>query len=241
MSEEITIFMPLSGRWHLWERRRSWLLRQRYPREKLHFVAANCSGEKLSFSTLFLGSELTGWSSINLYSQPVGRPGLADDPKRDPGEVYDAMLKIYQRMIEDVRTNKILILEDDVFADNPSLITKLLLSFDEQTISASVAYQHREQPQNYCCWLHGKHLPIRNAFSGDLQEYKQEYEVDGHGFGCCLVDTDHFRSIFNWQVASKTTNHLDWDFFVKSGKSGYRSVVDFSIQADHCFARNRPD
>jgi hypothetical protein len=121
-----------------------------------------------------------------------------------------------------------LVLEDDVFADDHQLIQKLMGHFQDDVLSVSVAYPHREQPHNFCCW------DDRHKFVSRCDSTPGVREIKGHGFGCCMFDVEKARAVLNAVSGSiPARQHFDWDFF---NASKYRSLVDFAIPAEHLFA-----
>lgn len=223
---DITIFMPLSGRWQYWPRRLEWLRRQRHPRQQISLAIADCNHRSNGLGGLFENLDLLAWKEIRYYQQDVGRSGLADDPARNYREVYDAIAAIYHKAIQETQTRYLLILEDDVFADDPRLIPALLEHPHGDVISVSVAYPHREQPHNFCCWDERHQFVARRDVAPGVRE------VAGHGFGCCLLDTEKAKVALD-TIFDPERQHFDRDFF---DASKYRSLVDFSIPAEHLFA-----
>lgn len=237
MNPNVTIFMSLSGRWHLWERRIQWLRRQKYPRGSLSISLLCTDPAFKGWPHLLRIDDLFGWASWKVGHRLVGRPGLADDPKRTDSEVYRAMSEIYSLAIGECQTDYLMVLEDDVFCDDLDLVEKLLKcrGEDPKFFSVSVPYRHRSMPDRWCAWEGTTH-GIR--FLDVSDELLCEFcGVDGHGLGCCLMDARQaYFALPEIMRTVRSSGHFDLDLFNVARSMGWKSFLAGSLQADHEFS-----
>tara|TARA_R110000824_G_scaffold6882_3_gene31595 strand:- start:928 stop:2379 length:1452 start_codon:yes stop_codon:yes gene_type:complete len=225
--EDLTLFIPLSGRDWAWPRMREFLEEQTWPKEQIKLLMYDGSDD-VSF-----GEEIREWlyqsdyQDIRYVKRKASRAGLADMDRREKdvqAEVTLEVGKIYNRMIRDVTTEFVWILEDDVI---PHLDTglRLMKSFSSRVASVAAPYRQR-YTDAYCHWDKRREL-CRHRGSGVVR-------VGGNGFGCTIFR----RSCLSNEVLSADTSYcngwVDSAIYGRlSDETGYRFLIDWSCEAEH--------
>ena len=220
-TEEITLFVALSGRGDLWPGLSDYLKRQTWPHDQIRLVLLDTSQNEL-FAT-----EIRNWLSECDYqntrymSAAVSRPGLADENRRDPAiqeEVRVAVARIYNCLAREVTTDYAWVLEDDILPPLDAC-ERLLRGFDENTATVSAVYDSRFSGQP-CVWdRHINHYPRRDS---GLQT------VHGNGFGCVVIRGGLLR-----ETVFTATGDYDRTFYQRLNERDLTAKVDWSCTAQH--------
>ncbi len=185
--ETVTLFIPLSGRKHLWPKVAGFLEKQTWPRHQLRLILCDTSRDK-SFS-----NRIRSWISTCDYPDvrnirlPSKQAGLADLPRdQQLIAVNEQMCRIYNLLRAELTTDYVWILEDDIIPPN-DVLSRLLNSFDENVASVSAPYRSRFDGR-YLAWSReragnaGVHQLCR-----PLPDRPQVEEIRGSGFGCLVM------------------------------------------------------
>lgn len=122
----------------------------------------------------------------------------------------------------------------------PHALSRLMEIQDEKTaVTSGVYIQRKEGVKIPEVFVHNPstggqmNMPIENVQGSDL------IEVEGVGFGCCLVRTDVFQAVGNpWfeyrsSIDFSKVVSEDVDFCTKARAKGYRVVVDTGLKLGH--------
>ena len=174
---EVAIVTALSGRGHLWDPYRDWLLAQTWPLEQCRLILMDSSADDAFGRTVRRFLAECPYRDVRYIAGDVAQPGLADLPRFENAQaVRLACATIYNRLAREIRTPFALIVEDDIVPP-PGVIDRLLRAFDPFTAAVGAPYRSRFHP-GYVVWDHQiRHLP-----RGDGVQI-----VGGCGFGCILV------------------------------------------------------
>ena len=201
--EDITIFIPFSGRKEIWEKTRTFLENQSWPHSKTKIIFCDTS-----FDEKF-GGDLKSWlfssdyEDVHYYKQRIGTPNLADKDRRGNHNVQHnvnmAMAKIYNNLLPKVATEYLLIVEDDNIPEY-DCAEKLLRSFTPggngcdcgcaSTFSVSAPYPHRFWPKRLTMWnwktING--VLKKEIFSSkELKSRTGSEVIGGNGFGTVML------------------------------------------------------
>jgi len=183
--EVVSLFIPLAGRFQLWPRLASFLERQTWPHDQIRLLLFDTSQSVRFASMIRQWLAECPYRDVRCISEPVGARGLADAPRRQVAdEVSLAMARIYGRMAEELSTNYVWIVEDDVIPPLDAC-ERLLRGFDQRTGSVSGAYWSRFA-KGYVAWDF-RQQRYRHAGTG-LQS------VGGNGFGCVVLRKEAARN-----------------------------------------------
>lgn len=229
----VTLAIPLSGRRQIWPRLRDWLDRQTWPREQVRLILMDCSSDPDFGVTVkrYLGG--SSWPDARYLRLDVSQPGLADrDRRTDPQAKTDVQLavaRIYRRLMTEVTTEYVQIVEDDVIPPVDA-IAKLMSGMDETTAAVSGAVRSRYH-QHFIAWHRYGH-PITEP--GDGIE-----RVLGTGFGCLLLRSSVWREI----GISHREPYADFDpnfFYGLSKTNHWQAKINWSVVCDHLHADGTP-
>lgn len=202
----LTLFLPLSGRSSA---------RMVYRRAKAaveragldtRLVICNTSSEP-KFGEMIRRSapQLLGvFSDVRIYSQDLKlRPGLADLPRLEhEREVQWAISRIYNRAAQEVKTDLLWIVEDDIFVPVDAL-ERMLALWDGSTVAVSGAYGSRfgrnGQPiggraEVVVAWKGGTGNRLDLVTPDELDQFPDSMPIAGAGFGCLLIDAAAMRA-----------------------------------------------
>ena len=228
--ELITLFIPLSGRSHLWPKQQRFLEQQTWPHPQLRLILYDTSGDE-SFSR-----EVRTWVSTCDYPDirhtylPSGRPGLADLPRdQQLISVNEQMCRIYNRLREELTTDYIWILEDDIVPP-VDVLSRLLNAFDENVASVSAPYRSRFDGR-YLVWSReragnaGVHQRCR-----PLPDRPQVEEIRGSGFGCIVLRSE----VLNQQPFCLPPGETCYDVrFFRELDPHWKRLVDWTCECQH--------
>jgi hypothetical protein len=226
-AEKVTIFIPLSGRWHSVKQLLRFLDKQKYPKDDMSLIFLDSSGSK-KFS-----SKIQKWLCKSGYEDYRYRKidlnlikGLADKDRRKPDiskMVQLAATRIYTQMKQMVQTEYVWIIEDDVIPPLDAC-ERLLSHFNPSVSSVSGAYKSRYH-RCYVAWTDDH----RNLRSGHGVE-----RIGGSGFGCLMLR----KSILDQAVITHDAKYKDYDpnFFdwlnrYAGGK--YQHLIDWDVECEH--------
>jgi glycosyltransferase involved in cell wall biosynthesis len=202
----ITLFLPLSGRSSA---------RMVYRRAKAaveragldtRLVICNTSNDP-KFDDMIRRSapQLLGvFSDVRIYSQDLQlRHGLADLPRLEhEREVQWAISRIYNRAAQDVKTDLLWIVEDDVIVPVDAL-ERMLALWDPSTVAVSGAYGSRfgrngqpviGRPEVVVAWKGGSGNRLNLVTPQELDQFPESMPIAGAGFGCLLIDPAAMRA-----------------------------------------------
>lgn len=235
--EVVTIFTTYSGRVandrSLWDRRKKWIQSQSWPRSQIRIAVANTSHQQ-SPTDLFVG--LTGFAGLSVYDHPVGSGGLEDVCRYDRSvedRVQTAVAAIYNRMLREVNSEFVLVLEDDVFPETLDAIEFLLRGFDENTAGVSGAYQQRYYPFGWTAFLVAGESPKLVPSKGTGVQ-----KVAGTGFGCLMLRMSQVRDVV---IAGNTSvsRYYDADWWPRITAKGLTVKVDWRVTCEHVGPRTQ--
>ena len=183
-NETLTIVIAFSGRWHVWEKLRAWLLTQTWSRDQLRLMIINSHHAPLT--TAMLG--LQDWEgSIQIERVDAGFAKLADTERRNnPGvsrAVEAAVSAVYNTAIRLLGTEYVVFIEDDVVPHQANAIELLLREMGPWVSGVSGVYRQRYQKDKCCAFS----LPYRGNESFVSLHGNGVEEVDGTGFGLLLT------------------------------------------------------
>ena len=225
--EDLTLFIPLSGRDWAWPRMREFLEEQTWPKEQIKLLMYDGSDD------VEFGEEIREWlyqsdyPDVRYVKRKASRAGLADMDRRKKdiqAEVTLEVGKIYNRMMRDVTTEFVWILEDDVIPPR-DVGLRLMKSFSSRVASVAAPYRQR-YTDAYCHWDKRREL-CRQQGEGVVR-------VGGNGFGCTIFR----RSCLANEVLSADTSccngWVDSAIYKRlNDDTGYRFLVDWSCEAEH--------
>lgn len=234
-NQVVTIFTTYSGRVRknvdLWRRRLEWLQRQTWPRHQTRLLIANTSHQRITSADI--GLEALKLAGMGWYDHPVGTPGLEDINRRSkPIEdaVQTACASIYNRMLKEVSTDYVLILEDDVFPHDADVIERLLSSVDNRTYAVAGCYRQRYQDS----WS----TYDRDTILAPAHLHRKRGEgvqiVGGAGMGCLLLSTQQVSgSVFVANEPPSKYFDVAWYADMLKRKPHLVCKVDWSLECDH--------
>lgn len=188
--ETITLFIPLSGRKHLWPKLQRFLEQQTWPHEQLRLILCDSSGDQ-EFSQIVRKWILTcDYPDVRHICLPSTKTGLADLPRdQQLLAVNEQMCRIYNQLRAELTTDYAWILKDDIIPP-VDVLSRLLNSFDENVASVSAPYRSRFDGR-YLVWSReragnaGVHQLCR-----PLPDRPQVEEIRGSGFGCIVLRSE---------------------------------------------------
>lgn len=225
--EDITIAIPLSGRWQWWPRMRDWLEQQTWPRAQTRLLLIDSSNDPAFADEVRSWLARAGYPATQYIAMNPAPAGIADADRHQHAVyrgVQAAMPRVYNRVRQEITTPYALIVEDDILPPVDAA-ERLLNSFDHDTVSVSGAYRSRYQ-DNYIAWTKGL-TPIARA--GDGVEI-----VGGNGFGCVMLRT----SVLKQTVLHHGGRAGDFDpNFYADIDPRWVAKLDWSIRCDHAGLR----
>lgn len=220
--ETITLAIPLSGRTHLWPGMAEFLERQTWPHGQIRLVLLDTSQDPKFAALVRTWLAQCDYSDVRYLCEAVGAPGLADRPRpMAMTEVTLAMARIYNRLLRDVGTDYVWIIEDDVVPPLDACV-RLLHGFDAETGSVSGTYWSRCS-EAYVVWQRDQRLIPRKGTGLEV--------VGGNGFGCVLLRSDVVRqSVF---TATIDIPAFDNAFYYRLPQTGLKAKVDWTVECAH--------
>jgi glycosyltransferase involved in cell wall biosynthesis len=219
---QVTIAVPLSGRWKWWSRLRNWLEWQAWPHGQCRLILLNTSSDADFAREVRAWLMTCDYPAVQYIALDVGDSGLADQDRTQQAAyrgVQRAMPRIYNRVRQEIATPWAMIVEDDVLPPADA-VERLLRGFDPQTVSVSGAYRSRYQP-TYVAW--------RADGSAFGQRGTGVEPVGGNGFGCVM-----FRSSVLRSTVIHHGGNGDYDpSFYRDLPPGSVAKIDWSVLCDH--------
>ncbi len=236
--EPITLFIPLSGRKHLWPKLQRFLEQQTWPHDQLRLILCDTSGDQ-EFSQI-----VRSWISTCDYPDvrhicfPSTKAGLADLPRdQQLIAVNEQMCRIYNVLRSELTTDYVWILEDDIIPPDDAL-SRLLNSFDENVASVSAPYRSRFDGR-YLVWSReragnaGVHQLCR-----PLPDRPQVEEIRGSGFGCIVLRTEVLKQRPFCLPREETC--YDVRFF-RELEPHWKRLVDWTTECQHLHNVPQPE
>lgn len=221
--DDVTIAVPLSGRWQWWPRMRNWLEWQTWPHGQVRLLLVNTSSDADFAREVRAWLMTCDYPNVQYVALDVGDSGLADQDRTQQAAyrgVQRAMPRIYNRVRQEIATPWAMIVEDDVLPPADA-VERLLRGFDPATVSVSGAYRSRFQP-SYVAWR-----PDGLTYS---QPGTGVETVGGNGWGCVMLRGNVLRST----VLHHGGERGDYDpNFYRDLPPGSVAKVDWDVRCDH--------
>lgn len=221
--EPVTIFIPLSGRFDAWPHLSAWLDRQTWPREQCRLILLDTSQHRQ------FGLRVRNWIAQSEYqdvrytTMNVGLKGLADLPRREHATaVRQAMCRIYNWMAQQIGTEYVLVIEDDVIPP-ADVADRLLRSFGERVASVAAPFRAR---------MHHGYVAWRKLGQNILEPGTGVERIRGNGFGCVMLR----RSVLNMTRFTCThpkTSDFDPAFYEWLAETEFTTLIDWSLECEH--------
>ncbi|RLS57116.1 MAG: glycosyltransferase [Planctomycetota bacterium] len=235
--ETVALFIPLAGRESLWRELRKFLDRQTWPHDRLRLILCDTSQDE-QFSRL-----VRDWISRCDYPDvrhlrfAPGTKGLADMPRdQQIVAVNEAMCRIYNQLRQNLTSDYVWVLEDDIIPPD-DVLAQLLWSFDEHTASVCAPYRSRFDGW-YLVWSrerlgdNGVH-----QLTKPLPDSQQVQQIRGSGFGCVVFRAEVLREhIFHLPTGE---HWYDVRFF-RELLGRWKRKVDWSCECQHLHNTPRP-
>lgn len=215
----VTLFVPLAGRANVWSRLRTFLENQTWPRKQTQLLLLDTAHNRQFSETVRSWLATSDYMDVRYLFQQVGAEGLAERPRREAQrEVRQAVAAIYNRLVQELTTEFVWILEDDILPPL-NVCSRLMWGFDEQTVSVAAPYRSRFGDR-YVAWdENGRNYREPNA---GLQH------VGGNGLGCALIRGELFRR----QYFSEDED-CDREFYQTTQAAGLTVKLDWSCLCEH--------
>jgi len=216
---ELTLCVPLSGRRALWPELSRFLDKQSFRRERMRLLLLDTSQDST------FGDDVRRWllqsdyRDFQVATMVVGPRGIADAPRRDHTPVVQqAMAQIYSRLQQELCTEFVWILEDDILP--PEDVCERLLSSLQLGV-ASVAAPYRSRfGARFVAWdSAGRNIKLRGH---------QVESTAGNGFGCVLI-----RSATFLRHRFLEAEDVDRGFYRFLSATSESAVIDWSIEVEH--------
>jgi cellulose synthase/poly-beta-1,6-N-acetylglucosamine synthase-like glycosyltransferase len=222
--EDVTLYIPLSGRREAWSRLQEFLERQQWPHQQVRLVLLDTSQDDEFFQLVRGWVAGCDYPDVRHFRYAVGAPGLADADRYDldvRSQVRLAVARIYNRMLSLVETEYVWILEDDVTPPDDAG-ERLLKGFDFDVVSVAAPYRSRYQA-TFVVW--DREGASFNAPGTGLQT------VGGNGFGCTILR----RSVLREHVFTAELETPDYDtaFYRRLRGTKWVARVDWSCLSEH--------
>ncbi|MBL8818584.1 MAG: glycosyltransferase family 2 protein [Planctomyces sp.] len=227
--ELLTLFVPLSGRELLWPQMAAFLEEQQWPHNQVRLILFDTSQNPKFSETIRRWIQGCDYSDVRHVQQAVGTRRLADLPRRESAAaVRRSMAKIYNFLKEELSTDLVWILEDDILPPR-DVALRLLEQFDGQTVSVAAPYRSRYESA-YVVW-DSKTVSYTSPLRGAT-------EVGGNGFGCVLI-----RSGVIQEAAFSHAYRLpDFDraFYAQVQSRGLVAKVLWDVECQHFASEENP-
>ncbi len=218
---DVTIFTALSGASSSGPGTRTGCLRRAGPAQTRLFLLDTSGDAEFGRAVrLFLAD--APYPDTRYASQVVGEAGLADKPRDDYCDAVRLVCaRIYNRMVREIVTPFVLVLEDDIIPP-PGVIDRLLRAMDQRTGAVGVPYRSR---------LHGDYVAWNDE--GDHLHGGEGVEaIGGCGFGCLLLR----RSVLLGETLSYGFGEppdFDPAFCRRLRRNGWTIKIDWSQECRH--------
>lgn len=230
---EVTLAIPLSGRRKCWPTLRDWLDRQTWPQDQVRLILMDCSSDP-DFGVIvkrYLGG--SAWPDARYLRFDVSEPGLADHDRRVRRDLIPdvrlAVARIYRRLMTEVTTEYVQIVEDDVIP-TPDSIEQLLNGMDETTAAVSGAVRSRFH-SDFIAW---------HTYGHAIKQPGEGIErVLGTGFGCLLLRSSIWKQI----GIQHRDPYPDYDpnfFYHLSRTNHWQAKINWHVACDHLHADGTP-
>jgi hypothetical protein len=223
--EQLTLFVPLSGRSAYWSQFSEFLDRQTFPHERISLLLCDTSGCDKFNATVRQWAAGCGYADVRVYRQSLPVPrGVADADRRDiktARQVQLAVGMIYRRLLRELTTDYVWVIEDDVIP--PANAAELLWSqFGEHVASASGAYRSPYHEGYIAVGLRGERitrLPV------------EPFRVSCNGFGCVILR----RECLDRYGITHTdpTGDFDRNFYSRAIADGEICTVHPLVECEH--------
>lgn len=241
--ETVTLFIPLSGREHIWPQLRTFLEQQSWPHNQIRLVLCDTSASARFRRTVRTWLARCDYSDAHWFALDVPQGGLADAPRDEQLlAVNEILCRIYNRMREHITTDFVWTLEDDVIPPD-DVLERLLQAFDENVAAVSAPYRSRFDGR-YLIWSRERvAAPNGPACNGvhqlapPLPDRPQVHDIRGSGFGCLVARAEVLRDhIF---CLPPGHSHYDVRFFMEL-PARWRRLVDWTCECRHLHNVARP-
>ena len=230
--QQITLFIPLSGRTKAWERMKMFLNRQLWPHHQIQLVLCDTSQNDSFSANVKKFVHDCDYPDVRYYKQKVGLPGLANMERRGRKDnvnlVMQAMCKIYTKLSREINTDYCWILEDDVIPPD-DVLERLLKSFDYKVGTVSAPYESRYH-KGPTTWLSDMVKDVKPLEIYIDHPSDGVTEIRGCGFGCLVVRSFLLRK--HVLALPSHQEHLD-PYFFQSMHPSWKRLCDWSCQCEH--------
>lgn len=224
--EDVTLFVPLSGRQEFWPEFSTFLEQQTWPHDQTKLILKDTSGSAEFGRIVRRWLAESDYSDARYISQQVARSGLADEDRTEPDitrAVQIAMARIYGDLSRIASTEYVWTLEDDIIPPLDAC-RQLMRQFDSNVASVAAPYRSRYH-DGYVVW---------NREGDILLGGSGTESVGGNGFGCNIIR----RSVLHHTVIRHDgpTGDFDPNFYrwLRSFQNGsWTALVDWSSECRH--------
>ena len=219
--ENVSIFVPLAGRWFSWGRLRNWLGNQTWPADQVELILLDTSRDNTFQKTIRRWLLNSRYQNFRLITNSVGVKGLADRIRKDDYQVQmdaaRAMPIVYSH-IQSALHPFTFVVEDDVIPPVDA-IESLMRCMDGSMDSVTGAYKTRHGADNYSAAYRYNQHAITKAGTG-------VEAINRSGFGCLLLRSDVVTTF----TADTRQRWYDCAFFERlTGKH----KINWDVQCDH--------
>jgi len=226
--ETVTLLIPLSGRTSLWPALSEFLQRQTWPHQQVQLILCDTSGNPEFSAAIRAWAAQSDYADVRALAFSPARVGLADENRRRESVQQDvrlAMARLYGHLAQQVTTDFVWILEDDILPPD-DVCEQLLRGFDAETGSVSALY-HSRFDQRPCVWdSHWQHYEHDGTGLG---------LVHGNGFGCVVL-----REALLRKSAFKSTGDFDRLFYREVAAAGWKVKVRWDLTCEHRSVERQP-
>lgn len=229
-NEQITLFLPLSGRRRFWPQLSGWLDRQSLDRKRVSLILADTSRDDDFHRSVRDWVSHCNYSDVRLYQQTLPTPqGVADADRRQRQNsqyVQLAVAMIYRRMCREVTSDYVWIVEDDIVP--PDNAWDLLSSqFTARVASVSGTYRSP---------YHAGYVAQTDA--GHLRELPASpVRITRNGFGCIVIRRECLTECGIQHVTP--TGDFDINIFSRMTAAGWTSILHPAVNCEHLGIEHR--
>lgn len=220
--EQITLFIPLSGRIRLWSRLKSFLENQEWPHAQTSLILFDTSQNPDFSKKVRHWLANSDYTDFRYFQCAVAEPELADQPRvENATDVRIAMARIYNTLKNELTKQYVWILEDDIIPPL-NVARKLLESFDDRTASVAAPYRSRFH-EGYVVW--------KNETETIMEPEKGITLVGGNGFGCTIIRSELLhRTVFSHAYRLPDFDHA---FYSYLRTEGFEAKVNWDVECEH--------
>lgn len=233
-NQEVTLFIPLSGRDEAWKQQSRFLQQQVWPHDRLRLIFCDTTQRPEFSHRVRQWISDCDYADIRHFTARVARPGLADDNRYDPRverEVQIAMCRIYNRLRAALETDYCWILEDDIIPPVDAL-ERLLRCFGPDVGSVCAPYSSRWDRMHVVWDVDAnpeQGTQMRRAHKPAPHE-PQVTEVCGSGFGCLVVRSELILD----HVFALPRRETYYDpYFFRTLDDRWRLLCDWTCECEH--------